>query len=372
MSEQITTLPDYPSLDTTEFSELLQKLTADPAVAGQASEDLCQLDPRDGTMIIYAEHRARRPNEHEQKPASTSGVKPCPICTEDLTAIVDYAPLSEGFTFISQNMYPVLYPTVHTEDLHLKAPLYDDPDHLGRAAFGLHLLQWTSSVHSNDWHNMPTEDLFITLSRLAALENKLLFTCEDYMPISCETDGARGYLSIIKNYGPDAGASLSHGHQQIAYSNIMPQRTFNNARFFDRHNRTFCSYMHEHNPENLTVAEEGSAKVIIPYYMRRPYNLMILLDTQSNHLSKQTSGQLWDLTRAIQKVIKSLHLLLPSMGKSVSFNMAIHTGPRCELYVEFFPIVQALGGYERIGLWISQLTPRSAASRFKAMYESLA
>jgi galactose-1-phosphate uridylyltransferase len=371
MPDQLLKLNPTPSLEKTSFSELLDKLTHDANVAPQTSEDLCQLDPRDGTMIIYAEHRAKRPNEHENKPSDSTHTKHCPICHGELTAIIDYSELSEGFSFISQNRYPVLYPRGHTENLHLKPPLYEDPDHLGRAAFGLHLLQWTSSIHQNDWHNMPTDDLFITIKRLAALEDKLLFSEQNYMPISCERDGARGYLTIIKNYGPDAGASLNHGHQQIAYSNIMPQRTFNNARFFERHNKTFCSYMREHNPENLTVALEGLATIMVPYYMRRPYNLMILLNTKYSHLSKQTNEQLFSLTRAIQKVIKTFHLLLPSLGKSISFNMAIHTGPRCELYIEFFPVVQALGGYERIGLWISQLTPHAAASHFKEIYDSL-
>lgn len=369
MTLALPPLPTYRSLETTDFSDLLDTLTKDAAVMPQTDEDVCQLDPRDGSMIIYAEHRARRPNEHEK--AAEPKQHNCPICAGNLTEVIDQAPLSEGFSFITQNMFPVLYPTAHSPDLHIKEPLYDDPNHHGRSAFGLHLLQWTSSIHDNDWHNMPVSDLMINMQRLAALEDKLLFTNEDYMPVSCEIEGARGYLTIIKNFGPEAGASLNHGHQQIAYSNIMPQRTYNNARFYDRHQYSFSQYMHEQNPASLTIAEIGCAKIVVPYYMRRPFNLMVLLNTRKNYLCHQQDAALFDLTCAMQKVIRIYHKLMPMMGKAVSYNMAIHTGPRCELYVEFFPAVQVLGGYERIGLWISQMKPQTVADRSREVFETL-
>ena len=65
---------------------------------------------------------------------------------------------------------------------------------------------------------MPLEDRVIVLQRLAALENKLL-----------EQSGQ--YVSIIKNYGRLVGGSLSHGHQQIGVSNILPNRIRQDQQF---------------------------------------------------------------------------------------------------------------------------------------------
>jgi hypothetical protein len=51
--------------------------------------------------------------------------------------------------------------------------------------------------------------------------------------------------------------------------------------------------------------------------------------------------------------------------------MAIHTGPDSQLYVEFFPMIQAMGGFERIGMWICQLSAHKAADQLRALFEVL-
>lgn len=362
-------LPDLetkPDISITPFSELTDSLTNDPSVKGSGSADLCQLDPRDGSMVVYAEHRSLRRDEHKGRtPARSTG---CPVCAGKLTQVVDYAAQSDGFTFISQNMYPVLYPQTPRPIDPSGLPLYPDPHHLGRVAFGFHLLQWSSSIHELDWHNLPLEDVLVCMQRLQRLEHKLLTGAQDYMPRSDSNRQFHGYLSIIKNYGAPAGSSLTHGHQQIAFSNIMPQRMYNNARFFERQQRTLSQFLWDDNPQHLTVAEHGPARVIVPYFMRRPYNVLILLRTQAEYLHQLDSETLHSATQAAQKVAKAYHRLLPLLGREVSYNMAIHTGPKNHLYLEFFPIVQASGGFERIGLWVCQLSAEHAAEQLKEVY----
>lgn len=368
--DELSHLSIQPDISQHKFKSLLDYLVADKYVKGHTAEDLCQLDPRDGSMIVYAEHRSLRRDEHQSTPAKpVEGA--CPICTGKLTNVIDYAKLSEGFTFISQNMFPVLYPKNLNPEESANLSLYPDPDHLGRVAFGFHLLQWTSSQHEKDWHNMPFEDVLVCMQRLSILEKKVLLDSGGYMPMSNEEEKVHGYVSIIKNYGAAAGASLTHGHQQIAFSNIMPQRTYNNLRFFERHGRTFNHYLWEENPESLTVETEGNTRVIVPYFMRRPFNIIVLPKTKAQHLHQLSNDELIDVTLASQKVIKTLHLLMPKLGREVSFNMAIHTGPNSELYVEFFPVVQLTGGFEQIGLWICQLSPEHAAEQFRELYQTL-
>jgi galactose-1-phosphate uridylyltransferase len=370
MIQQLESLHSRPDISKHNFKSLLDFLVADKHVKGHTAEDLCQLDPRDGSMIVYAEHRSLRRDEHQPVPIKPQK-KECPICTGNLTNVVDYASLSEGFTFISQNMFPVLYPKNLNPEETANKSLYPDPGHLGRIAFGFHLLQWTSSQHLKDWHNMPFDDVLICMKRLSILEEKVLLHSAGYMPISCEKNGIHGYVSIIKNYGAAAGASLTHGHQQIAFSNIMPQRTFNNCRFYERHGVTFNEYLFKENPTNLTIAQEGNARVIVPYFMRRPFNIIVLPETNAQHIHQLTENELHDVTLAMQKVIKTLHLLMPELGKDVSFNMAIHTGPDSKLYVEFFPVIQLMGGFERIGLWICQLSAEHAAAQFRELYQAV-
>jgi len=365
---QLADLAIKPDVQKHNFKSLLDFLVADRHVKGHTSEDLCQLDPRDGSMIVYAEHRSLRRDEHQSiKVAQPIGG--CPICDNQLTNVIDYAPLSEGFTFVSQNMFPVLYPKNLHPILKGEMTLNPDPGHAGRIAYGFHLLQWTSSIHEHDWHNIPLNDVFTTMTRLMHLEEKVLLHSGGYMPLSSEEHNIHGYVSIIKNYGAAAGASLTHGHQQIAFSNIMPQRTFNNFRFYERHKITFNEYLQRDNPASLTIGQEGCAKVIVPYFMRRPFNVIVLPETKAQHLHQLAASELLDITKAMQRVIKTLHSLMPLLDKPVSFNMAIHTGPGSQLYVEFFPVIQATGGFEQIGLWICQLSADHAAGQFRELYE---
>lgn len=368
MEKQLAALEHYPDISEHSFKSLLDYLVADHKVQGHAPDDLCQLDPRDGSMIIYAEHRSLRRDEHQTSQPVASG---CPICEGKLTNVVDATKQSEGFTFISQNMYPVLYPkNLNPKDVS-PYPLDSDPKHHGRDAYGFHLLQWTSSIHDRDWHNLPFNDVLICMQRLSQLEKKLLLESAGYMPKNSEENSKHGYVSVIKYYGAAAGASLTHGHQQIAFSNIMPQRMFNNARFFDRHQKTFSEYLWQENPDSLTVSEIGTARIVVPYFMRRPFNVLVILDTQSEYLHELSEQRLEDLTRAMQRVVKTFHKLLPDLGRDISYNMALHTGPDNHVYAEFFPMIQTTGGFERIGLWICQLSAEHAAAQLREYWKEL-
>jgi galactose-1-phosphate uridylyltransferase len=364
---RLNTLPNRPDLNRYSFDHLLRKLEADRLIQPQSQADLCQLDPRDGTIVVYAEHRALRQDEHSDKINKKASL--CPICQGQLTEVIDVADLSDGFTFISQNRFPVMYPANNQSKQTCQHSLYPDPQHIGRYAYGFHLLQWSSSVHDHDWHNMPIADVSIGLRQLANLEEKLLKESSGYMPVSDENKHLFGYVSIIKNYGSAAGASLTHGHQQIAFSNIMPQRTYNNQRFFQRHQLSFSQFLLRENPASLTVAEIGSTRIIVPYFMRRPFNLLIVPQAAAEHLHEMSSKEMQELEVAIQKTMQVYHSLLQSLNREVSFNMAIHTGPESQLYVEFFPMVQAMGGFERIGMWICQLSAQKAADQLSALFE---
>ncbi|MGD8914119.1 MAG: hypothetical protein PVI97_12350 [Candidatus Thiodiazotropha sp.] len=364
----LNALSNRPDLSRYAFDFLLRKLEADRFIQPQSQADLCQLDPRDGTIVVYAEHRALRQDEHADKIKKKASL--CPICQGQLTEVIDVADLSDGFTFISQNRFPVVYPANTLSKQASRHSLYPDPHHHGRYAYGFHLLQWSSSVHEHDWHNMPSSDVSICMRRLADLEEKLLKESSGYMPVSDENKHLYGYVSIIKNYGSAAGASLTHGHQQVAFSNIMPQRTYNNQRFYQRHHITLSQFLLRENPASLTVAEIGSTRIIVPYFMRRPFNLLVVPQTAAEHLHEISPKAFQELEVAIQKTMQVYHSLLQSLNREVSFNMAIHTGPDSQLYVEFFPIVQAMGGFERIGMWICQLSAQKAADQLRDLFEA--
>ena len=130
--------------------------------------------------------------------------------------------------------------------------------------------------------------------RLAALERKLLLDEQSGYPVSGQTaDGrqTRGYVLIIKNFGRLVGGSLAHGHQQIVYSSQKPPHFARNEQFEASRGEPFAAYMLRENPSELLVKDYGAAVLMVPYFMRRPYNtLLILKDTSKRHLCECNRG----------------------------------------------------------------------------------
>ncbi|BEU05136.1 galactose-1-phosphate uridylyltransferase [Agarivorans sp. OAG1] len=351
-------------LDQLQFHHLLENISQDPQLKQFAPDGVCQIDPRNGNLVIYNSARAKRVHTTAQ-PTAVKEDEHCPICEGKSADILDITEHSEGFTFINKNLYPIFHPI---EDIPLENAdyfLHQDPEHQGRASYGFHLLQWTSSLHDKDWHNLPFSDALISFQRLANLEKNLLCQPTDFMARSetkVNQDVVSGYVSIIKNFGATAGASLVHGHQQIAYSNILPQHFFNNLRFRKRHNKSFSRYMLEENPSELLVKDYGELQLIVPYFMKRPLDMLLIVkDSDKRYLHQLNSIEQQQLVEGMQQAIQAILHLMEQMGIPPAYNMIINNGPGCGLYLEFLPKTQMMGGYEQIGLFVCQANAADSA-----------
>lgn len=326
-------------LDELTWEDARALVGAAAGSAAYAPEGYTGVDPRNGEPAIFNERRARRP--HDNGPG---GSRSCVVCEGRITPILDIAPLSAGFTFINTNLYPIVAPTAA-----VAAPPY-------APVYGLHLLQWTSSLHGADWDTLPASDRRIALDRLAALETRLLAL--DGFPAPAE----RRYVSIIKNVGRSVGGSLTHGHQQIALSNVKPRRVAEDEHCAAQTGSGFGPYMRAANPPELTVFELEHGRMIVPYFMRRPFDMQfVLFDPSPMYLSELTAGQRQDLGHALAAGMRMLSHVLSQLGREVAYNIVFHTGVPGGLYLELLPYSQPEGGFERLGLSACQSSPPAAA-----------
>lgn len=379
--QQLKAITEREKIEGADIETLFDFFRHDDDLPAHAPDALCQIDPRDGAMIVYNSKRAKRPHDNtgqtpsesqadrDKDSGSVGGGDRCPVCQGKTTGAIDVAELSEGFTFINKNLYPVLFPPEQIKPEWLQEPLYPDPSHRGRASYGMHFLQWTSSYHHRDWHNMPLADRVIVLQRLAALERTLLYDSEGYMPPSSQWRSQKetsGFVSIIKNYGAAVGGSLEHGHQQVAWSNIMPRSFYNNWSFFTRHRDFFSNYMLNENPIDLEIKDYGRAVLMVPYFMKRPFNMMLFLkDVGKQYVCELDEDEIENIARGIGDAISAIMEIMPRIGKETAYNMVVHNGPGAGLYYEFLPYTQETGGYEHLGMWICQGTPSQTASELR-------
>ena len=353
------------SLEDLNMEQISNLFLNETSISNYKPESIFQIDPRNGELIVYNSSRATRPSSGAPDIAEIQKeIEHCPICLGKTTGIMDITHMSEGFSFINKNMFPIFFPYEN-----------DSQGNMGSVSFGLHFLQWTSSFHNRDWHNISLKDAVIVLSRLAALEKKLLIESANIMPGSVSSEEKKptyGYVSIIKNYGKAAGGSLAHGHQQIVSSNIMPKQFFNNWSFHERHGVHFTKFLLQENPEELVVKDYGKAVLVVPYFMRRPFDMFLILkDTSKKFLHDLDEEETEIVAQAWQEATRIILLILKNLKREEAYNITVNNGPGAGLYIEFLPFTQLIGGYEKIGLWVCQESPFKAAETLRGFIKSL-
>ena len=327
-------------IETLSTEQLTKFVLEETDIAKFAPDGIYQIDPRIGDRIVYNSARARRP--HDNRPGGTEEIvaetgKDCVICQGKTTGVVDVADLSEGFTFINKNLFPIFYPAIK------------DGKQSDNFVHGFHFLQWTSSYHDKDWHNMSQADRIIAMRRLAALEKKLLSGSE--------------FVSIIKNYGHLVGGSLIHGHQQIGASNIIPNRYCLNKQFQEEHGETFSAHMLHETPPELVIRDYGAAILVTPYFMRRPFDMQLIVkDTAKSYLHQLNEEEIAAVSDGWRDAISIMLALMPKIGREPAYNATTHNGPGAGLYFEFLPYTQEMGGFEHLGLYLCQGNPQTSAA----------
>ena len=375
MEQQITfetlkTLIQVEDIDLVSMQEIENYFLNDESLRKYIPDGIYQIDPRTGDRIVYNSSRARRP--HDNIPLDTpkteqSRAADCVICQGKTTKVLDIKELSHGYTFINKNLYPIFYPLQH---LH---PDIDHPyrrqDSEGLPSYGFHFLQWTSSYHNQDWHNMPLADREIVMERLAILEKKLLTSPLSHSQPSNhqnKTVPPQGYVSIIKNYGYLVGGSLIHGHQQIAFSNVMPRRVIDHIQFEALRDEKFSSYLLKNNPVQLTIKDYGPAVLLVPYFMRRPYDMFLVIkDPSKQYLYQLNEEELSATAEGWHDGILLMLLIMRQIQREPAYNIITHNGEGAGIYFEFLPYTQEIGGMEHLGLYLCQANPFSAAKQLK-------
>jgi galactose-1-phosphate uridylyltransferase len=364
--DQLIECDNIGGLSLEQIAEFVRR---DSDLSGFIPDGVCRIDPRNGDRILYNSARARRPHDNKapkQTPISKDDGD-CVICRGNTTGVLDVAELSEGFTFINKNLYPILYPQkVNGES----SPGSQRGRTNGGIAAGVHLLQWTSSVHDRDWHNIPRRDRLVVMQRLAVLEQRLLWKPDSHDPESHNCTDAAGFVSIIKNYGPLVGGSLEHGHQQIALSNVMPRRFQDNLRFQERRKEPFTSFVLRENPKELLVRDYGSTVLIVPYFMRRPYDMLLVVkDSGKRYIHELSRGEIGDVAEGWHDSIRAVMAILERMGRSGVYNVITNNGPARGVYFDILPYTQEMGGMEQLGLYVCEQDPFAAAAFLREAVE---
>ena len=360
------------ALDTARLAEITRFARIDEAsyadieavVRGSGAGDYlperdADQDPRSDIWISRSESRRSRPlsgaagddNGGEASCEDGREVTSCIVCDCRLTPAVDVTSLTEGHsTFATPNLYPMVYPF--------------PPAECGGGR-GLHLIQWCSTEHDADLHNMSWQDMETVIERLAALEEFLLHGEGAGFPGTGE--GHTGFAALMKNRGLKVGGSVEHGHQQIAHLSVLPRALAADADYLGRNGQPYAAALRKAAGAPLTVAEfPGGVSAVAAPWMRRPLEVAILpADGAGAFLHHLADESLKGIAEALRVITGALQLLMELRGMSFDYNLAFHTGPVGLLYIEVLPWTQPYGGFEHLGHYLCQETPATSVRHWR-------
>lgn len=342
---------DILDLSDSDAAALARSVTGDPDIVPWRPESRIAVDPRTGLPVVFSPARARRPHDHPPSPPPPPEV--CVVCAGRTTKVVDIAPLSQGKTFINSNLFPVVYPGGGGDETTV--------------ARGAHLLQWVSTEHDVDLHNIAPADLAIVLERLGVLEDSLYR--DETMP---EVGGGRrGHVIVMKNVGRLVGGSVEHGHHQIVQTSVRPRALGLDADFLAARGEPFATFLLRESPDDLIVRDyDGRFRLLVPYFMPRPFDMTIVpLAPGPVDLRDLDGDERLALARALRDAAAAVTAILPEIGREVAWNLAVHNGIAGGLYIEVLPWSQERGGCEILGLNLSEGWPPDVAARVRAFLD---
>jgi hypothetical protein len=91
--EMLQSIVQSESIESLSMQQLNALFHAEEEMMPFLPDSVCQIDPRNGDLIVYNSTRARRPHDSVRfaLSASESAEKPCVICQGKTTGVVDVA-----------------------------------------------------------------------------------------------------------------------------------------------------------------------------------------------------------------------------------------------------------------------------------------
>jgi UDPglucose--hexose-1-phosphate uridylyltransferase len=318
-------------------------------------------DPIIGRWVIISTERGKRPSDLVVEiPKSRGGF--CPLCpgNEDKTPPEIFAlrdnhtsPDTPGWTLrVVPNKFPAL---VSEGDLNKRGDgIYDIMN-----GFGVHEVI------------IETPDHNATASTLTAQEfHNILFSYRQRITELKKNKQLR-YISLFKNYGDAAGASLEHPHSQLIALPVVPKRQLEEMAgaqtYFSYKERCiYCDIIRQElTHKGRVVLDNGVFLAIEPFAARFPFETWILPHEHISSFEDTPADKLSLLAELFSTVLKKINAALGFPP----YNYILHTAPfdksqhdYYHWHFEIIPRLTKVAGFEwGSGFYINPTPPEDAA-----------
>ncbi len=283
-------------------------------------------DPVRDLHVVVSPVRGKRPVEYRQVPEH-SDPHGCPFCPgkEDKTPPEVYRYPQEGPWRI--RVVPNRYPIIP----------------------GMHEVVIETPEHEATLWSMGIDQIEIYLSTIAGRVSAL-----------ASRDNVR-HISIFKNHGHSAGASLSHPHTQIVALPFIPSRVERELKRFNR-SCPLCEMLS--SPKNVVIETENFL-AFCPEASIFPYEVWIA------PVSHRKRFEETEETEELATVISNSFRLLNRILGNFPFNMLVITPASTVAHnhhwrIEILPRITTMAGLElATGTFVNPVPPEEASERLR-------
>jgi UDPglucose--hexose-1-phosphate uridylyltransferase len=172
------------------------------------------------------------------------------------------------------------------------------------------------------------------------------------------------YVSVFKNHGREAGASIIHSHSQVVSLNMIPPLVFQEMHAVRKYSSCpFCEIIENEKRSYRRCFENDEFVAFTPYASRFNYEIWILPKKHILSFTDFDEKKYFDLASILKKIL----LRLDSIDSP--YNLLIHYSPEggdLHFHIEIAPRLATWAGFEfEDEITINSVSPEDAAKFYR-------
>jgi len=177
------------------------------------------------------------------------------------------------------------------------------------------------------------------------------------------------YVSIFRNHGLEAGASLSHTHTQLIATCMIPKTVedelkVSEARFKKDKECTFCKIIEKETKGARFIWQNNDFVVFAPWASVHPFEFWLFPKEHQCCLLDLSASQIKSLAEAMRVSLGGLK----SMLNDPPYNFGFHQicSEHYHWHLEVYPRLSIWAGFEKsTGMFINVVSPEDAAKHLQ-------
>lgn len=320
-----------------------------------------------GEWVLISPKRVKRPNDFGAPTLKRviSSKRGCPFEDPQKSGneiphfwFPEDKPLEKWHIQVLPNKYPAL-----THRHMTCATTHKDGMYTVTTGVGHHDLLITRD-HYKNYRNLSDSEAFNVLKAFVKRYKELI------------ADGCMQYVSMFQNFGPNAGASISHPHYQILALPVIPnaigRSLYHSKEHWKQHKRCIhCDIIKQELKERKRIVYEKDGVVaFVPFASKEPYQVNIFPKEHLPYFEESSDHLLIHVSLALKKILGSIAKKLGDPD----YNFYIHTSPinhknqygHYHWHLEIVPKSNISAGFELgTGVEINPVYPEEAAKLLK-------